>query len=506
MSMDYNAAISRVYHSNLPNVKKLELIDELRVRQARVDFYAFRRYMHPKNKDGWFQRDVAQQLQLFYDDLVEGKRPTLVIEAPPQHGKSVQIVDFIAWLTGKIPDNKTIYTSFSDRLGVRANLSLQRMYNSTAYQKVFPDIIIPGKRAKAINGENSVRLKNREIIENVGHEGSFRNTTVQGSITGESLDLGVIDDPIRGRKDANSVTVRNSVWDWFTDDFFTRFSEHAGLLCILTRWHVDDPIGRLIDKNPSIKVCKYPALATSDAKLMNRDPRETGSDEALFPEHKSKEFLLSRKEIMPANNWTALYQQSPYIAGGGIIKGDYFGRYGTLPIMKYRAMFGDTAFKKKESNDYQVATCWGLGKDGYLYAIDVLRDKFEADELEKRFPDFWHKHRSADTGRLRYFGIEDKASGTELIQRMKKRIRPAIPVKAIPRNIDKYTRVSDVLGYIEAGYVKLPENAPWVHEFIKECEAFTADDAHDNDDQIDTMCDAISSMLHNGKPNIEDTL
>jgi len=83
--MNYKLAINRVYHSNLSNSKKLELIEELTVRHARVDFYAFRRYIHPKNKDGWFQRDVAGHLQLFYDDFVAGKRPKLIIEAPPQH-------------------------------------------------------------------------------------------------------------------------------------------------------------------------------------------------------------------------------------------------------------------------------------------------------------------------------------------------------------------------------------------------------------------------------------
>lgn len=186
--------------------------------------------------------------------------------------------------------------------------------------------------------------------------------------------------------------------------------------------------------------------------------------------------------------------------------GEYFGRYDVMPKLVYRACFGDTAMKKKEANDYQVALCAGLGDDGYLYLIDIMRDKFEADELERRFPDFWHKHRNRDTGRLRYFAIEDKMSGTELIQRMRKKITPKIPVKAIPRNVDKYTRVSDVLGYIESGYVRLPRNAEWVHDFIAECEAFTADDAHDYDDQIDTLCDAISNMLDKSQTTIRDML
>lgn len=502
--IDFNATIKAVYKSSLSNRVKLEKIEELKIRHARVDFYAFRQYMHPKNKESWFQRDVANNLMQFYVDLRAGKRPKLVLEAPPQHGKSVQAVDFIAWLSGKMPDNKTIYTSFSERLGVRANLTLQRTYKTDKFRKVFPDFDVGGRGTTV----SAVKLCNREIIEHINGDGYFRNTTVQGSITGESLDLGVIDDPLRGRKDANSITVRNNVWDWFTDDFFTRFSEDAGLLCILTRWHVDDPIGRLIAKYPNVKVCKYPALADGDTKLMPQDPRVEGSDEALFPEHKSKEFILERKKIMPANNFTSLYQQSPYIQGGNIIQGEWFAdRWSMLPPLKWRAMFGDTAFKKKASNDYQVALCAGLGKnDGKLYLIDLLRDKFEAWELEKRFPDFWAKHKNRDSGRLRYFAIEDKASGTELIQRMQKVLKPKIPVKAVPRSVDKYSRVSDVLSYIESGYIVLPNNAPWVADFIKECEEFTADDAHDNDDQIDVLCDAISDMLHSGRTSIADTL
>lgn len=501
--IDYDAKIRAVIASNLPNTRKLEFIDELQVRHARVSYWAFRRYMHPDNKIGWFQKDVADNLQQFFDDFVAGKRPKLVIEAPPQHGKSVQIVDFIAWLSGHLPNNKTIYTSFSERLGVRANLGMQRMMMSDKYKKVFPEFGIPMKNAVTVSAQ---KLRNREIIEFINGEGYFRNTTVEGSITGESLDLGVIDDPMRGRKDANSITKRNSSWDWFTDDFFTRFSENAGLLCILTRWHVDDPIGRLVEKNDDVKVLKYPALADAEAKLMPHDPRVPGSNEALFPEHKSTEFLLERKTTMASANWSALYQQSPYIAGGNIIRGDWFPRYTVVPKLKYRACYGDTAQKAKESNDFQVAECWGLGDDGRIYLTDLNRDKYEADELERRFPDFWNKQKADKNGRLRYFGIEDKSSGTELIQRMKKKIRPAIPVKAIPRSVDKYTRVSDVLGYIESGYVVLPENAPWVYEFIKECEAFSADDSHDYDDQIDPMCDAISDMLHNGRPKQEDWL
>lgn len=478
------------------NQKILDLLIEQKVRKARTSFWHFRQLMNPGMKDGWWQREVASELQNFAEAFFAGKSPKLVIQAPPQHGKSIQVVDLIAWIAGKNPNKKTIYTSFSERLGVRANLKLQRTYTSSMYQRIFPDTFINRTNAVSVSGQY---LRNREILEYVNHDGFFRNTTVRGSITGESLDLGVIDDPIKGRADANSKTVRNAAWDWFTDDFFTRFSEDGALLCILTRWHVDDPIGRLIERYPGVKTLSYQAISEKD-----EPNRKAG--EALFPEHKSTEFLLERKAVMDSSSWQSLYQQNPFIKGGDIIQGAWFGRYTVLPEMKWRACFGDTAQKKKEANDYQVAECWGLGDDGKIYLIDLMRDKFEAYELEKRFPDFWTKQKASKNGRLRFFGIEDKSSGTELIQKMQKTIKPKIPVKAIPRSIDKLTRVQDALGYIESGHVMIPESASWVRDFIAECEAFTSDDAHDYDDQIDPMCDAISFMLNKTSGSVKDML
>ena len=97
----------------ITNRKKLELIKENSIRNARKDFLVFRKLINPKDKWGWWQAEVAQELQQFFNDLMAGKRPKLVIQAPPQHGKSVQIIDFIAWLAGKNPSLRTIYTSFT---------------------------------------------------------------------------------------------------------------------------------------------------------------------------------------------------------------------------------------------------------------------------------------------------------------------------------------------------------------------------------------------------------
>jgi len=470
------------------NLEDIEYLEQQAIREARKDFWAFRQHMNPKMKKGWWQREIAGILTQFVGELKAGLRPKYVIEAPPQHGKSYQIIDLVAWLAGHNPDLRTIYASFSDRLGVRANLRLQRIYDSKRYQAVFPGTRINSSNVVTISGQY---MRNREMLEYVDREGYFRNTTVRGSITGEGLDLGIIDDPIKGREAAGSEAVRESTWDWFTDDFFSRFSEDAGLLCILTRWHIDDPIGRLRAIEKNVKVFSYPAIAEKDEKH-----RKQG--EPLFPEHKSLGFLLERKTIMDSHNWNALYQQNPQIVGGQVIQGTWFKRYGRVPPLKYRMVYGDTAMKVKQHNDYSVFQHWGMGLDGRIYLLDQIRGKWEAPELLQRAKDFWIKCKTVDpvrntSGELRGMKIEDKASGTGLIQTLK--TKGHIPVTGIERNIDKLTRVQDGAPSIEAGYVWIPESAPWVTDFVFECECFSRDDSHQNDDQIDPMMDAIKDML-----------
>lgn len=463
-----------------------EILDALAVAEARKSFWAFRRYMDPKLKIGWWQREVANVLENFFDELIAGQRPMYVIQAPPQHGKSVQILDFIAWLSGKHPEYRTIYTSFSERLGIRANLRMQRLMDGTKYKKVFPATQLGKSRS---NPSGGIALRNHEILEYVNADGYFRNTTVRGSITGEGLDLGVIDDPIKGRAEANSKAVRDAAWDWLTDDFFTRFSEHAGLLAILTRWHVDDPIGRLIEHSPGVQVYSYPAMAINDEKH-----RKEG--EALFPEHKSRDFLLARKAVMADANWLALYQQNPQILGGELIHSSNFRRYKIAPRILYRNIYADTAQKTAEHNDYSVFQCWGMGDDGRIYLLDQIRGKWEAPELERKAVDFWNKHVAVpNAGALRQLIVEEASSGTGLIQSI--RAKAQAPITPVDRGTqqNKLSRVMDVLGYIEAGFVCIPEDAPWVSDFTGECDAFSAAMTHDHDDQVDPMVDAIKDML-----------
>lgn len=198
--------------------------------------------------------------------------------------------------------------------------------------------------------------------------------------------------------------------------------------------------------------------------------------------------------------FSSQYQQAPKAMGGNIIKGKDFVRYQFPPQIKHRKIFVDTAQKTATRNDYSVFEEWGVGTDGRIYLLNLIRGKWEAPELQRRAVAFWSMSKSRDVmkfGQCRTMKVEDKVSGTGLIQTLK--LPPYnIPVEAVQRSKDKVERVNDGLPYIESGQVCVPEQAPFTNDFIAECESFTADGSHDFDDQVDPMLDAIDDMAASG--------
>ena len=188
----------------------VELYAQTQAAELREDFFLYRQRIRPQMLQNWWTLEIADALQQFYDDLVAGKRPRLAIGAPPQHGKSLAAEDFIAWVSGRNPELKTIFASYSADLGVRTNLSLQRTFMHPAYRAIFPNMDVGQQRGWACN---------TELIEFPHFSGSFRNTTIEGAINGMALDLGVIDDPVKGRAEASSPIARARAWNWFTDDW-----------------------------------------------------------------------------------------------------------------------------------------------------------------------------------------------------------------------------------------------------------------------------------------------
>ena len=330
-------------------------------------------------KVGWWQYEVAHEFQRFYHRLKKGERPKLALMAPPQHGKTEQVTDFIAWVAGKEPDLKTIFASYSDELSADVNKALRRIMTSERYVSIF------GVRL----GESGSRwVRNSNTLEYPYHGGSFYNTTVGGQITGKGLDLGLVDDPVKGRAEATSKTVRDKLWQWFTDDFLTRFSDSAGLLMIMTRWHLDDPVGRLIECFPDAKIFRYSAIA-------EEDERNRSKGEALFPEHKSLSFLLERKKAMTQASWESEYQQNPIVAGGGIFPIEKLRTLDMLDRAKIKrsVRYWDKA-GTADGGAYTVGVLMHMMMDGTFVIEHVARGQWSALEREEQIKSWAHNEQA----------------------------------------------------------------------------------------------------------------
>jgi predicted phage terminase large subunit-like protein len=454
----------------------------LRRRRARSSMINYAQYI----KDGYIVSNFAQiicgALDQFLIDLENGLRPVLVIKAPPQHGKSELVSRMLpSYALGKYPNLSIAGLSYGKSLASDMNRDVQKIMTSYEYGCLFPDSTLNKKRVVTI--ENQPK-RNSEVFELTGRvNGRYISQGVGGPLTGKRVDLGVIDDPIKNSKEALSETVKEGVWNWYVSTFLTRLSKDSGQIIMATSWADDDLMHRVIATNPRAKVLSFQAI--------NDD------ENALIPELHPLEKLLEYKATMSEYFWNALYQQRPMKLGGNLIKIDRFKYYLVKPKIKYKNIYADTAQKTKEHNDYSVFQCWGLGEDQRIYLLDQIRGKWEAPELEKVCVAFFTKHKSDTSSQLRYLKIEDAASGTGLIQTIQRNGTIAIPVEPIKRTKDKYTRLMDVLGYIEAGRVVLDENATYLSDLLTECAAFSANNSHKNDDQIDPMIDAIFDMLLN---------
>lgn len=445
----------------------------LKRRDARKRLHNFIQYVNPEYLTSGFSEAVCDALEQFYSDVKHGLRPVLILEAPPQHGKS-EIVSrcLTPWILGQDPNLSIGGLSYGKDLASDMNRDIQRIMLSEEYISLFPQSALNKKRVVTVEVEAK---RNSETFEIMGHKGRYISQGVGGPLTGKRLDIGIIDDPIKNSKEALSPTVKDGLWNWYITTFITRLSKQSGQIIMATRWATDDLTGRILEKNPRAKRLSFPAI------------NENG--QALVPQLHPIDKLLETKSSVSEHFWSAMYQQNPVVMGGNVFKEEWWQYYRQIPNLEYRAIFADTAQKTGQQNDYSVFQCWGKGVDGKAYLVDQIRGKWESPQLLANARAFWFKHQGDTNGVLRRMYIEDKSSGTGLIQQLSQQ---GVPVKGIPRTVDKIVRAFDASPMIEAGMVYLPSNAPFLSDFLLEAAQFPSG-AHD--DQLDPMMDAINDML-----------
>lgn len=467
--------------------EEIELFMEALCQLARKDFGFFRILTHPEMLTNWWTRDVAYELQQFYYDLIAGRRPKLAIQAPPQHGKSFAAEDFVAWFSGKEPNKNTIFASYSAELGVRTNRHLKRIMEDPRYRQIFPGTMI------GLDGWQC----NSDHIEFCHAAGSFRNTTIESAVTGFGLHLGLVDDPVKGRNEANSKSIRDSTWNWFTDDFYPRFADDGALLAIMTRWHVDDLIGRMIEKfgewdakkNPQgINLLRYPAIAERDT-----DYRKKG--EALFPQLKSLEFLLERKAVLSQSSWESQYQQHPFKVGGGALPID---KLKIIPVFDRSKVIASIRYWDKagtENNDDASYTAGCL--------MHRLKDSDPAHVIEHIARGQWRAYdreqqilqcaRSDASRYANYEVIVEREPGSSGKESAENTIRNLAGFRAREDRVTgaKQARADPFVAQVQGGNVGLVAG-DYVGPFRDECEPWP-DGQHD--DQVDAAAGAFSWLV-----------
>lgn len=449
----------------------------LRRREARRQLAAYIGYTSPAYKPSGFSAAVCAALDLFLDDMQAGKRPILILQAPPQHGKS-EIVSrkLPAHILGRFPDCRVGAASYSDELANAMAQDVRRNLADDRHRKLFPQ---PAeKRRYDVNRTGEFTVP--------GGAGGYLGVGVGAGLTGRPVDIGIIDDPVKNEKEALSPTVKEGHWNWYQTVFTTRLSENSGQIIMATSWAEDDLPARICNHfkgDPRLTVLRFPAINL---------PGEVGYNPnlpqgPLVPELKSLAFLQEVKSLFSDYWWAALYQQSPRSLGGNVFKESGLRYYlpKDLPAKFDKIIASlDATFKDTDGTDFVVFQVWGkVGANSYLLDQSRARMSFtktvsETVRIKREHP------------RIRQFYIEDKANGPAVIDALKGVISGLVPVEP---DGSKLARAHAVTHVWEAGNVWLPhpDLFPWVKDLVGELTGFPA---AANDDQVDAMTQALRQL------------
>lgn len=414
------------------------------------------------------------------------------------HNSELASTQFPSWFLGRNPGKEIISCSYASALAMNFSRKVRELLRDPKYHAVFPDTQLKKDSQSTANWVTT-------------QGGGYLAAGVDGPITGMGADALIIDDPIKNRKDAESPTDRENVWNWYSSTAYSRLSPGGGVLIILTRWHSDDLAGRLLAKmkkgGDQWDIVVYPAIAIHDEKY-----RKEG--EALHPARYDEVALARIKKAMIARDWGALYQQQPTTEEGAILKRQYWCRWRSdkPPICEYTIQSYDTAYSKKETADFSVITTWGLfhpdgdysehtvmvdgeetqdtmfdGTESHIILLDVVKVRLDFPQLKEKAYELYSYWQPDSTI------IEAKASGLPLAHELR---RMGIPVQTFTpsRGNDKLTRVHSVTDLFASGNVWAPVNE-WAEDLIEECHAFPAGK---HDDQVDSTTQALMRFRQGG--------
>lgn len=454
-------------------MEKSKILSELARRELARREYG--EYLALTQGKGWkrtrFSEYLARTVQEFLETDTGHAYDILLIETPPQHGKSTTVTETLpSWYLGRWPDRRVIVAGYSDDFAER--FCRRNREKLLAFgQDLF--------------GVTMGKVNRATEFELAGCCGRMISRGILSGITGNPAELLIVDDPIKTRQEADSEVIRDRVWEEWQNSLKSRFAAGAKVIVIMTPWHEDDLAARILQKEVHVQLVRLPVEAEAGDPL-GRPPGaplcpELGKGESWLRDFKQS-YLDDPKG--GARAWAALYQCSPRVEGGNLVRRQWWKRYDprALPSMGTVVLSVDAAFKGGEDNDFVAVTVWGKRGNDY-YLLDCLNRHLD-------FPGTLQAIRAMNRlyPQARAVLIEDKANGPAVIQALQKELF-CIPVN--PKG-GKVARVHAVSPAIEAGHVFLPEKGAWVEEFLDQWTAFPAGR---HDDMVDSSSQALSWLL-----------
>lgn len=400
-----------------------------------------------------------------------------VVEMPPRHCKTTTAVNGFGWRMDLDPSLHNAYITYADALSLNKSRAVRRLVQASGTK---------------LTTENVHHWETQE-------GGSFLATGVGGPLTGKGITgVAVIDDPHKNREEAESVLIRDKIWDWFTDTFWTRLEDSASVIVIQTRWHRDDLVGRILkgfeDPETGEKIeferIRLPALAEEDDPL----GREVG--EALWPERFPCKKLYGIRSIQGPYGFASLYQQRP-IAKGAQAFDDHPARFklADWKLDGHRVIvLCDPAASEKTSADHSavlVIAAKGYGELMEAWIIDHYRDQVLVPVLVKELVRFQKK----------YWGVAvgvEAVGGFKAVPQMLRAEDPKLKVMDIIPLGDKWTRAQPVASAWNEHRVHVPLDVPWAAGAMSEITNFSA--GAKVDDRVDCLAHAWNTLYQEKPP------
>lgn len=415
-----------------------KLVHEKDVIDSRDNLLTFTKTTMPEFKAGEFHLIYYHLLDLF----AKGKIKRLMITMPPQHGKSEGSTRRLpSFIFGRNPDAKIAVASYNTTFARKFNRDIQRIIDTKEYYEIFPNTLLNSSNVVTVS---SSFLRNSEEFEIVGHRGSLKAIGRGGALTGNSVDIMVMDDLYKDYAEGNSPIIRDTVWDWYTTVVKTRLHNDSQELIVFTRWNEDDLIGRLEKKENVITINSLDDLEgvkpndwvkINFEAIQTQEPTEIDTRDKGLPLWSFKHNLekLENTRLLDPENFNCLYQGNP-LSKEGLLYGD-FKTYTNLPALKIRKCLVDTADK---GTDYLCAVNYGEPldeNDNNIYILDILYTQQPMEVTEGLTADFITK------GLVNSVDIESNNGGRSFARVVDEKTSPNISVNWYHQSDNKESRI-----------------------------------------------------------------